>query len=73
MDGTIFDNTEATTDPVVYVDIPDYEGLAHADKGNEVPWINVGKFKTKKQALAWIRKHIGPCDSEGRVKLLVNA
>jgi hypothetical protein len=31
-----------------------------------------GQFKTKAEAVAWIRENIGPCDDEGNVCLIVH-
>lgn len=54
---------------VIYVDVPDWLTLGDDDRG----WKNVGIFRKKSDALAWIRRYIDPyCDDEGRIHLLTN-
>lgn len=49
---------------VFWVDIP------KPDIGIDGEWTNVGTFKTKAEAVAWIRENIGDCDDEGRIGLI---
>lgn len=63
------DTTEENTDPVIYVDIPTREMIGDPDGS----WLNVGRFKTKEEAVAWIRENIGHCDDDGKISLLTNA
>lgn len=53
-------------DKVFWVDIP-CEKTLREDEG---PWLNVGKFKNKKEAIEFIRENIGPCDDDGNICLL---
>lgn len=50
------------------VDIPTERTIGD-DNG---PWLNVGQFKTKEEAVQWIRDNIGPCDEEGRIELITD-
>lgn len=49
----------------VYVDVPD-----HLNLGQCGSWKNVRMCSTKREAVAWIRENIGPCDDEGNVCLI---
>ena len=48
------------------VDIP----LEEDRQEEEGQWRNVGKFRTKAEAVAFIRDTIGPCDDDGNVCLI---
>lgn len=50
----------------IYIDIPNPDTIGEEDNS----WKNVEICKTKKEALAWIRENIGPCDDEGRIGLI---
>lgn len=47
------------------IDIPTEHTL-----GPDGLWLHVHTAPTKEEAVAWIRKHIGPCDDEGNINLL---
>ena len=49
-----------------YLDIPTVECFLNDDG----PWQSIGKFLTKKEAVDFIREHVGPCDDEGRIELV---
>lgn len=53
--------------PSFYLDIPTLECIANPLDG---PWCSIGRFPSKEVAVAFIRKHFGPCDDEGRLPLL---
>lgn len=50
----------------VYIDIPDADTVGTDDGG----WKNIHTAMSVKEAVAWIRENIGPCDDEGNVCLL---
>jgi hypothetical protein len=54
------------TDSIFWVDIPTKETIDNPDGS----WLNVGKFKTREEAVAWIRDNIGVCDDKGNVCLI---
>ena len=52
---------------MVYIDFPDKNNLRTDDEGG---WVNVHTVKTKAEAVAWIREHLGQCDDDGNVCLI---
>lgn len=51
----------------VYVDIPNPNAIGMEDNA----WINVGRFTSTADAVAWIRENIDPsCDDKGRIQLI---
>jgi hypothetical protein len=48
---------------MVYVDLPNTSDLSG-------PMVTVGRFRTKAEAVAWVRENIGYCDDDGRICLL---
>ena len=51
---------------IFYVDIPTPETV----KSDDGSWVNLSTFNSKPEAVEYIRRHIGPCDDEGRVCLI---
>lgn len=58
--------TKSKNRSVFWVDIPTLETI----QDENAPFINVADFPTKKQAVAWIREHIGNCDDDGNICLI---
>ena len=50
------------------VDVPE-ASLIGTDRSEEV-WTHMAAFKTREEALAYIRENVAECDDEGRVSLL---
>ncbi len=51
---------------IFYIDIPTEATI----QGVDGPWRNLTTFKSKKEAVEWIREHIGYCDDDGNVCLI---
>lgn len=51
---------------IFYLDIPTEECVGNPDAA----WKSIGEFKSKQEAVAFIREHFGPCDNEGRIDLI---
>lgn len=49
-----------------YIDIPTVDCIDNPDGA----WRNVAIKKSKRAAVAFIRKHFGPCDKDGRISLI---
>lgn len=44
------------------IDLPDY--------GTDGDWREVGQFDSTKEAVEWVRQHVGICDDFGNINLL---
>ncbi len=54
----------------VWVDIP----AENCTSESGLPWINLGQFGNRREAIAFIREFIDPnCDDEGRVCLITES
>lgn len=62
------DTTDGDTSPIFYVDLPDPNTVGDEDNG----WVNVGRFRSRAEAVAWIRENVGDCDEDGRIRLIAN-